>query len=331
MSRKSSNRAERVVKYTRADGTPTEYRYNSYRGPQRPQADTLEYLLLSYGRSPEWRNLRPASQILYTHYHKILAGIGHLLVKDIDRRSILELRDAVASDRGDGAGNNFMIATGALFRWALKRGWIEYTPCTSIEPLKRTPYPAWTLEQIEQALGRLPEELCRAIILALYTGQRRGDLVAMTWAHYDGQHIKVCQQKTDVRLTLPCHPFLKQCLDAWKAEEVVTPTILHNSRDRAWRADGLSNAMLAALRCVPGFAGHNIHGMRKAAASMLAEAGCTSKQIAAVTGHQTLKEIERYTAAADQQVLASAAVVKFPILQNYKTTPKNGGFLRQHR
>jgi len=50
------------------------------------------------------------------------------------------------------------------------------------------------------------------------------------------------------------------------------------------------------------------HGLRKAAARRLAEAGCSSKEIAAITGHKSLKEVERYTHAADQERLAVAAV-----------------------
>lgn len=45
-------------------------------------------------------------------------------------------------------------------------------------------------------------------------------------------------------------------------------------------------------------------------AQRLAEAGCSAKQIAAVTGHASLREVERYTLAADQERLARDAVDK---------------------
>ena len=54
----------------------------------------------------------------------------------------------------------------------------------------------------------------------------------------------------------------------------------------------------------------NVPGLRKAAARRLAEVGCTTKQVAAVTGHKSLNEIERYTRAADQERLAQEAVAK---------------------
>ena len=54
------------------------------------------------------------------------------------------------------------------------------------------------------------------------------------------------------------------------------------------------------------------HGLRKAALRRSAEAGSTTKQIAAVSGHRSLSEIERYTARADQAGLAQAAIAKLP-------------------
>jgi len=52
------------------------------------------------------------------------------------------------------------------------------------------------------------------------------------------------------------------------------------------------------------------HGLRKAAARRLAEAGCTEHEIAAITGHASLREVQRYTKAADQKRLAAAAMQK---------------------
>jgi site-specific recombinase XerD len=40
--------------------------------------------------------------------------------------------------------------------------------------------------------------------------------------------------------------------------------------------------------------------LRKATARRLAEIGCTAHQIAAVTGHASLSEVQRYTKAADR-------------------------------
>jgi len=52
------------------------------------------------------------------------------------------------------------------------------------------------------------------------------------------------------------------------------------------------------------------HGLRKAACRRLAEAGCTVHEIAAISGHASLREVERYTRAADQARMARNAIAR---------------------
>jgi integrase len=56
-------------------------------------------------------------------------------------------------------------------------------------------------------------------------------------------------------------------------------------------------------KCLP-------HGLRKAQMRRLAEVGARAKEIASVSGHKTLREVERYTAAADQKHLSRGAIAK---------------------
>jgi integrase len=73
---------------------------------------------------------------------------------------------------------------------------------------------------------------------------------------------------------------------------------------------GFGNYMSDAIKAA-GLPGRcKAHGLRKAAARRLAEADCSTKQIASVTGHRTLSEIERYTRGAEQQKLARQAMSK---------------------
>jgi integrase len=52
------------------------------------------------------------------------------------------------------------------------------------------------------------------------------------------------------------------------------------------------------------------HGLRKLGCTRLADAGCTVHEIAAWSGHLTLREVERYTKAADRKRNARAALGK---------------------
>jgi integrase len=50
--------------------------------------------------------------------------------------------------------------------------------------------------------------------------------------------------------------------------------------------------------------------LRKLAATNLAEAGCSAHEIAAITGHRSLALVSLYTASADQERMATAAIVR---------------------
>ena len=156
----------------------------------------------------------------------------------------------------------------------------------------------------------LPEHLGRAVLLARYTGQRRGDLARMTWAAWDGSSIRLTQAKTDTPLVIPAHPKLLAALGKWKAEPDRGLYILRQATNRPWTADYLGQCMREAL-AEKGFReGINLHGLRKLAATELAEAGCSALEIQAITGHASLAMVALYTRSADQERLAKAAIYR---------------------
>jgi integrase len=119
--------------------------------------------------------------------------------------------------------------------------------------------------------------------------------------------INVVQQKTGTEVSIPIHAKLYEALNACPANGMhligdqhgrpITRHVLTDMMVRAAKLAGLDR------ECVP-------HGLRKALLRRLAERGGTAKELAAVGGHKTLSEIERYTAAADQRRLSKAAMRK---------------------
>jgi integrase len=112
--------------------------------------------------------------------------------------------------------------------------------------------------------------------------------------------VHVVQQKTGAELYVPIAPELIAAMKACPAKGL---TLIGDPNGRPLSRAGLSRLMRAAIR-VAGLPPRCVsHGLRKAAMRRLAEQDATAKQIAAISGHKTLKEIERYTKAADQKKL----------------------------
>jgi integrase len=116
----------------------------------------------------------------------------------------------------------------------------------------------------------------------------------------------VRQQKTGIELAIPIHATLAAIIAKTPANHL---TLLTTQTGKPFSAAGFGNWFRD--RCNEAGLPHcSAHGLRKATARRLAEAGCTMHEIAAITGHASLSEIQRYTKAVDQKRLASSAMEK---------------------
>jgi integrase len=126
------------------------------------------------------------------------------------------------------------------------------------------------------------------------------------------QHIRdgvltLRQSKTGTTLAIPVHAELAKIIAATPVGHLTLLTTRtgksHSPNDFAEQFRRWCDAAGLPQHCV-------FHGLRKAALTRLADCGCTAHEIAAISGHRTLKEVERYTKAADQVRLARAAMAK---------------------
>jgi integrase len=143
-----------------------------------------------------------------------------------------------------------------------------------------------------------------ALSLLLCTGQRRSDVVRMGWQHINGEFLSVVQDKTGVMLKVPVHPRLVATIRNMPRNNL---TFLLTEAGAPFSAAGFGNWFRD--RCNEAGLQHcSAHGLRKACAARLANAGCTTEQIKAITGHKTLSEVVRYAKAADQERNAKQAL-----------------------
>ena len=274
----------------------------------RGEPGTFSRLATQYFASPEFLRLRIRTQYVYRLViERFLAEHGHRLVAEMRRDDVKKIMALKAATPG--SANDLLKKIRTLIKFANDSGWRTDDPTLRIKTFPEQEFHTWTEDEIAQYEKRWPigSRERTAFALHLYTGQRRSDVAHMAWPDLAGNAINVVQAKTGARLTIPLHPNLSAALRAWPRKHVV---ILTTAFNKPFSDAGYGNMMAGAIaaaglpdRCV-------LHGLRKAAARRLAEAGCTEKEIAAVTGHTTLKEVARYTRAADQRRLAAGAVAK---------------------
>jgi integrase len=226
----------------------------------------------------------------------------------LQRQHIIKFMTARA-DKPESA-NGLLKALRALMRRAVEIGLRADDPTRDIKSIRSHSdgYHSWTDDEITQFQARHPvgSRARLALSLLLYTGQRRSDVVRMGRQHIRDGFLHIRQLKTGAELSIPVHSILAEIISQTPINHL---TFLMTQFGQPFTAAGFGNWFREQCNDA-GLKHCSAHGLRKAAARRLAEAGCTAHEIAAITGHASLREVARYTKAADQKRLAAAAMKK---------------------
>ena len=118
-------------------------------------------------------------------------------------------------------------------------------------------------------------------MLAVWTGQRQGDLLRLPWSAYDGTHIRLKQSKGAVGVTIPVGAPLKVALDGATKRSTI---ILTTAKGRPWTPDSFRSSWGKAYKRAK-IVGVILNDLRGTAVTRLAIAGGTEAEIATITGH----------------------------------------------
>lgn len=289
----------------------------------RAAKGSMSDLVSRYYGSATFKNLADLTQSSYRNeINKIDKAYGTRIVAELRRQHV----KAIIATKADkpGAANKLLRTLRMLMKFAIDEEMRRDDPTAGIKPLRVAGdgFVAWTETDIEtfekhHPIGSMPR---LAFALALYTAQRRGDVVRMGSQHIRDGKISVRQQKTGAYLDIPIHPDLAVVLAAIPNRETkrrtneMTFVLAETGHPYApasfgnWFGDRCRDAGLPK--------GHNAHGLRKAGARRLAEAGCTTLEIMSITGHQTIAEVERYTRSANQAKMAVGGMAKLKSRSN---------------
>jgi len=276
---------------------------------------SFRHLCVLYFSSPTFKRLDKSTQAWRRRaLDAICEHHAEKPVARIEPRHIRMLRDERADQPG--AANQTLKALKALFAWACEER-PEISPQNPTWGVPKIKYAtdghhSWTPEEIAQYRYRHPlgSKPRLSLDLLLYTGGRRGDAVRLGPQHV--RNGRVCfrqaknEHRTPVDIDIPLHPELATSIAATPSGHL---TFLATELGRPFTPAGFGNWFRD--QCDQANLRHcSAHGLRKATAAALAEAGATAHEIAAVTGHMSLEEIERYTRAARKKKLADTAIAK---------------------
>lgn len=267
---------------------------------------SFEHLVIAYKKSPDFTSLSDKTRGDYRRtLDELGERFGDLPVKRLSRKFVLAYRDSLAETPAK--ANHTMAVLRKVLNFGVDRGYIDHNPALKPGRLKTGDgYQPWPLAAIEKFCKSAPQEMALAMKLALYTGQRQGDCLKMLWSHVDSGAIEVIQSKTGAKVWIPLHKDLRETLAQAPRQGAI---ILMTPTNKPWKEDHFRHAFRKAVLNA-GLDGLTFHGLRKTAAVMLAEAGCSEQEISAITGHRTSQMVRHYTAGARQKEMARAAIIK---------------------
>ena len=288
----------------------------------------LAWVIEQYkARSTQWTEAKPSTREIYDRrFHWLTKNYGTVPLAAFDRDTIRAMRDLPEFRDKPSVADATIERLATLWDFAEEfcqlddlKGHKGVNPARHIKKLKEgeaESAPLWPLELCKAFESYPHPDLVAFYFLARYTGQRRSDLVNMRWDHINTatDEMFVAQLKTSARIWVPMPKRLREYLATWPRRGdyiVMSPKIA----GAPWGEQSLTNEFARVTREL-GFETtdskgrprtYSPHGLRHLCGVELAYAGAADRQIAAVLGHSTLKQVERYVRQAQQVVLARGA------------------------
>jgi integrase/recombinase XerD len=274
---------------------------------------SLRQVCQAYFGSATFKSLDPATrEWRRRHLELICKKHGEKPVAMMKPKHVRQLRDELAEMPSK--ANLRLQALQALFKWAVEDEEAPHNPAYGVQRIKYVSegFHSWSLDEVaafekRHSIGTKPR---LAMALLLYTTCRREDAVRLGPQHVQAGRLKYRQAKNEHRspvdMDIPVHPDLQEIIDATPSGHL---RFLVTESGRGLTRDGFGS--MFRDWCNQANLPHcSAHGLRKATSARLAERGCTPHEIMAITGHKTLKEVERYTLAAQKAGLADSAMAK---------------------
>ena len=323
VKRRLANGTLRVHYYHRStrkklEGTPGSPLFlESYAAAEKAQTnrlgETLAGLVRKFEDSVDFSATAETTQREYRRIFRVIdrhwgsCPIPALTDREF-RRDVLAWHNKIAA-RTPREADSLVSAIARVLAFAVDRGEIQTNVLAHFSRAYRSTRTdkIWLPTHIDAFSKVAPAELVAALMLALHTGQRQGDLLRLRWADYDGKAISLRQSKTGVPVTIPCTATLRRVLDGMAR---TADTILTTPSGRPWTSYYFRHQWTAAAKAA-GIKGLHFHDLRGTAVTLLAEAGATVPEIAAITGHRLEyvgQILETYLART--ATLSSSAIAK---------------------
>lgn len=278
--------------------------------PAPPREDSFAWLFEQYQRSAPWRAYDAATRAdKRSVLGRFVAPIAGLPFRSYRKRDVEASRDKRSETPA--AADKLVKYLRVMFAWGVKAGHLEANPAAGVEKLHRTiGWHGWTDAEIKTFRDAYPigTQARLALELMLQVGARISDAARLGRQHERDGVLSFTAHKnrnrSPVQIDVPIRAELRAAMVPGVVGDL---TYLVTERGASFTTKGLGNKFRDWCDGA-GLKNCSAHGLRKAAATALAEDGATAHQLMAVFGWQRIETAEIYTRNANRKRLARSAI-----------------------
>jgi integrase len=280
----------------------------------RVKAGTIEAMWNAYTASAKYKNFKRKSNRDTAMKRIRELGLADLEVARITRNDLRPVIDGLAETK-PGAARQLRDTFACIFAEAIDRDLVVANPLAGTPRPKLNPggHFSWEEEHVEQfrqhhKLGTMPR---LALEIFLHTALRCCDARKAGPATLRNGKITLIQQKLQhlgerARVTIPIHPNLRAAIDAMPVVGHKTWLVTKTGKEYDESALSLEFGAWCDEADLPTKC--RAHGLRKACARRLIDAGVSVPHAAAITGHLDMRELLYYAEARDRVLGAERAM-----------------------
>lgn len=271
--------------------------------PSRFDHGTFDWLIEQYYRSPAWQKLASITQKNRRGEIESFRGsYGSFRVATLRPAHVEKIIAKMAATPS--AANKRLKLVRLLCRFAIRKTIIRVDPTIGVERYAENPdgYHTWTEEEVARFESQhgADSKAVLALRLILFTGASRQDAAAMGWQNVRAGRIFYRRGKTLGDVDLPILEELDSVLSMVPKDRLI---FVAKSGGQAYTPESFGNWFRD--QCVAAGLPHcSAHGLRKAGATRLADAGANELEIMAFLGHRTPNEARTYIKKANRKRLA---------------------------
>lgn len=267
---------------------------------------TLGLLLASYRNSPAFTDLAPASRHGYGRMMNLLKPLDAMPLVELSSQFFAGLRDRVAAKHGRRQANYVMAVLSVAFEHGKEHGIVSENPVKGVKRVKRardarSANRPWALHECRTVINNMPQHLRLPVALAMFTGLRKGDVLALTKSAIRDGKIWRSTNKTGQKVSIPVHPDLSDLLATAPRHDAVT--IAATRKGNPWTESGFNSSFIKAMAALKrdGKIGDGLtfHGLRHTVGTLLVQAGYDLDTVRRWLGQKTLAMAIHYSESAD--------------------------------